>query len=139
VNNSKYSYGLKFVGGYQFRNRISIGLGSGIEFWNGYSLFPAFADIRYSHGKNRLSPVFSLASGYSFDFKGVDGGLFISPAVGIKRSGNKFFGYFINLGFRWQGHNVPSYYQATSNQPDGVLVREKVSLKFLTLSVGFIF
>ena len=52
---NRYSFSSLIINGYQFKNRLSLGLGTGIEFMD-IPLAPAFIDIRHTIFKGKLSP-----------------------------------------------------------------------------------
>lgn len=54
--------------GYQFRNGICAGFGSGIEKFDEVSVLPVYADLRYHLLKSRLSPFFWVKGGISFTY-----------------------------------------------------------------------
>ncbi len=56
---------VQLLNGYQFRNGLSVGIGTGIEKLD-VPLVPVYADLRYHPFKTRVSPFAWLSSGYGF-------------------------------------------------------------------------
>lgn len=67
-------------------DRWELGAGSGVSFYDKTVLIPLFAEIRFGITRpRRLTPYLACAAGYSFaPAPGIDGGLLISPAAGVK-------------------------------------------------------
>lgn len=54
--------------GYQLRNGISFGFGTGLEELDGVTLLPVYLDLRYNLLKTRFSPFIWTKGGWSFTF-----------------------------------------------------------------------
>jgi len=73
------------AGHYNFSNRLSAGIGTGLSFYE-KALIPVFADARFLLGAPRkFTPYLQCGVGYAFaPDKHANGGCFISPSVGIQ-------------------------------------------------------
>lgn len=67
-------------------DRWELGAGSGVSFYDKTVLIPLFGEVRFGLTRpRRVTPYLAFAAGYSFaPATGIDGGLLISPAVGVK-------------------------------------------------------
>lgn len=66
--------------------RWELGAGSGVSFYDGEILIPLLVEVRLGFTRPRtFTPYLACAAGYSFAPKsGTEGGLLLSPAVGVK-------------------------------------------------------
>jgi hypothetical protein len=62
---STTSYSFHLSNGYQFKNGLGVGIGSGFEEME-ISIIPLYADIRYYPLNTRISPYAQLKTGYGF-------------------------------------------------------------------------
>ncbi len=115
------------ISGWQFKNRFSAGLGTGVEFWS-ETYLPVVADIRYYLQRQSVNPFFGIQVGYSFALDKPDmqyvydstpvwrggtgstlemkanGGLLINPSVGICTSLNENMALTFSAGYRFMRH-----------------------------------
>ena len=95
--------------GYFFNEHWAAGIGVGFEIFD-RNLFPLFADIRYTLWANKVSPFFTIKSGYSFsgfnkkqnDSYKRYGGLMVHPEVGVKIPLNENADLLLTVAYRYQ-------------------------------------
>jgi hypothetical protein len=101
--------------GYQFRNGLSIGFGTGFEELD-VALLPVYADLRYHPFKSRLSPFVWTKSGWSFTIDDPDerqyyyygnyseskGGFMFNAGTGIELASWRRNAVNIGIGYRYQ-------------------------------------
>lgn len=112
-NTRSMSYHLS--NGYQFRNGISIGFGTGLEELD-VDLLPVYADIRYQPLKTRLSPFLWIKSGWSYTYDHKDnekyyynvsyteskGGAMFNAGTGIELASWRKNAVTLGIGYRFQ-------------------------------------
>jgi hypothetical protein len=90
---SKYFYGLTTTHGYQLNlyglhvnSSLIGGIGTGILFYNGGTLFPLYADVRYTTNKKRVSPFIFATGGFliSLDDLNYKTRLFVNGGGGVR-------------------------------------------------------
>lgn len=110
---SSLSYHLS--NGYQFKNGIALGLGSGME-EIGVVLVPLYADFRYTPLNTGISPYFWLKTGHSFAIadqaisyiddsaadNGHEGGFLFNTGVGISMFTWRRTAVNVGIGYRYQ-------------------------------------
>jgi len=114
-NSNQGSLSFHLSNGYQFKNGIAIGIGSGREEL-GVVLLPVYADLRFTPLNSRISPYFWLKTGYCFatpdqavtyyeysmtDSK-TEGGFLINTGAGISMFTWKRTAINIGIGYRYQ-------------------------------------
>lgn len=86
--------------------RLSLGIGAGIRFATG-SYFrpyiPVFLDIRTRFVPRRVSPFIALGCGYTFH-PNYEGGLYLSPSLGISFKLGHKFGMHLALSYELLGY-----------------------------------
>lgn len=90
--------------------RLSLGIGAGIRFEAGNSFrpyIPVFLDIRTRFVPRRVSPFIALGCGYTFH-PNYDGGLYLSPSLGISFKLGHKFGMHLALSYELLGYR-PRY------------------------------
>lgn len=116
AENVGYSFGLRTINGYQFNENISLGVGVGADGWivkvssknhPKIVIIPITLDMLVS-GKGKISPIFRFNTGYSL---GVNGGLIINAALGLKKYISKNTAYIISIGYKWQSLSNVYYYE----------------------------
>ena len=121
--NRDQSFGFQTINGFEFNNRVSVGLGVGAEKYLGkaeydnkvsnLTLLPVFSDVRVYFGKGKLQPFMGQSVGYAFcidqpvdyNYFGLydeKGGIMLSPSFGFRTNGNSKVNYIMNLGYRYQ-------------------------------------
>jgi hypothetical protein len=138
VKDQYYCFGFKTVNGYQVNEHLSLGIGIGLEqcrigVLKNATLLPITFDARATILTGRVSPVFTVNTGYTIGFNDVKGGLVFNPQIGIKTYISKNLAYIFNVGYRWQGQEV--------RYPTGFNTKNIVNVnsKFITISTGFAF
>jgi len=83
---SKYYYGVTTMAGYQFTRNIKAGAGLGVQFHNDGTLFPVFADARFSFNAQEVVPFISAAGGLGVSLENFRDQtyLFVNPMAGIR-------------------------------------------------------
>lgn len=149
LGGSNNSLGFNFSTDYQFANRMSTGLGTGVEFFT-YQVLPVYAEFNYSVLKSRLTPFFYAKAGYSFplskpteeywtspDYKG---GILASAGMGIRKDFQNNFSLLFSLGYRYQKlRTVTQYNPWYYGQNIGESMTRIDHLKRINVSVGFLF
>ena len=100
--------------GYQFKNGLGVGIGSGLEEME-ITIIPLYADIRYYPLKTRISPYVLLKTGYGFAASDKDlereyyytpvdskGGFLFNAVAGISLYTWQRFAVNIGVGYRYQ-------------------------------------
>lgn len=91
------------LGHYEFTNRFSTGIGSGISIYEKI-LIPLFADVQFAIIKPRkFTPYLGCSIGYSFaPDKNANGGFYLNPSVGVKYKLHSKLQLFFALGYELQ-------------------------------------
>ncbi len=106
---------IQILNAYQFRNGLSVGIGTGIEKLD-VLILPAYADIRFHPLKSRVSPFAWLSSGYGFPCSNRDdennypyysygetkGGIMFSAGSGIAIYSWERCAATMAIGYRYQ-------------------------------------
>ena len=134
--------------GYQFRNGISIGFGTGLEELD-VDLLPVYADVRYQPLKTRLSPFLWIKSGwsYTYDYKDNEkyynnvsyteskGGAMFNAGTGIELASWRKNAVTLGIGYRFQKITFKrTNYQSINNTNELVTSFNRMEMQF-----GFIF
>ena len=106
---------LMLINGYQFKNRLGVGGGFGVEKFD-EQVIPVFADIRYNFLKGGITPFIYLQAGYSYPLgksptgntNEVKGGALINPGVGLRLNFTAHNALIFSLGWRYQ--EIRSHY-----------------------------
>jgi len=147
-NQSSISFHLS--NGYQFKNGIALGIGSGMEEL-GVVLVPLYADVRYTPLNTGLSPYLWLKTGHGFAVSDQEtiyaedssstiaheGGFLFNTGVGISMFTWKRTAVNIGIGYRYQKVtlNEPIYWWYGPNS-----VRQTVTQYYrLEFHLGFVF
>lgn len=123
---------------YPFVNRLSAGIGTGFSLYDQEVLIPLFADVQFDVLKPaRLTPFLNCRVGYSFAPSGdVNGGFYLSPAVGVKANFFSTCKLLFSLGYELQEFDrlkqyTSSYYISSW--------QEALSYHSLSVRLGVIF
>jgi hypothetical protein len=100
---------LRYRTGYYFNRYLSLGLGSGFDFYeDGAMMIPLFADVRGDLFQKAVSPHYFLNLGYGFagargwSMNRLDGGLMGQIGGGIKINTRRKYEWLLTSGFRFQ-------------------------------------
>jgi hypothetical protein len=90
------------VNGYQFNYVFSLGLGIGIEHYNGKNLaIPLTLDARFASGEGKWGCVFNVNGGYALNT-----GFVVHPAIGFRNYISEKIALVGNLGYKLQQAQV---------------------------------
>ncbi|MFO7575827.1 MAG: hypothetical protein R6W67_11795 [Bacteroidales bacterium] len=146
-NQSSLSFHLS--NGYQFKNGIAIGIGSGMEEM-GVVIVPLYADLRYTPLNSGISPYVWLKTGYGFAIADKDityvessaadwiseGGFLFNAGTGISMFTWKRTAINVGIGYRYQKVTLCQDFYWWS----GTAIRETVThYNRLELHLGFVF
>lgn len=83
---SKYYYGITTIAGYQFTRNIKAGAGLGVQFHNEGTLFPVFADFRFSMNAQELVPFIAATGGLGISLENMreQTYVYVNPSVGLR-------------------------------------------------------
>jgi hypothetical protein len=111
-NTTSHSFHLS--NGYQFKNGLGVGIGSGLEEMD-ITIIPLYADVRYYPLKTRISPYALLKVGYGFAASDKDlerdfyytpvdskGGFLFNAVAGVSLYTWQRFAINIGVGYRYQ-------------------------------------
>lgn len=142
----KYSLSFNLVNGIQIDNRISLGLGMGIEFMD-INLIPLFGDLRWYANKGNTQFFIGFQGGYVFplepsyyelqwDDYNYKKGTFYSPLIGLKTQFKESRnGFIISAGFK---HMKISGERSDNWQQDSTYEREFIYDRF-SFRIGYYF
>jgi hypothetical protein len=126
-NKYKAPFSLINISGWQFKNRLSVGAGAGIEFFS-ETYLPVVADFRYYLNRQGVNPFFGIQGGYSFALDKPDmqyvydyariwpgptnstlemkakGGFLLNPSVGLCTSLNENLALTFSAGYKIMRH-----------------------------------
>ena len=108
----KMGIGLSSIGGYLFIKEFGLGLGIGKDNYSsrqGEGLYPVFIEVRGYLTKKYVAPYYSVKAGYAFAFTSekfgitkAEGGLLLSPSIGLRLGGDRTGNIFFELGYKFQ-------------------------------------
>lgn len=134
---SRTPFAWQVAGHYTISDRFSAGIGTGVSFYEKI-LIPLFADVKFTIVKpRRITPYLECGAGYSFaPARSANGGIFLNPSFGVQYSVCKDKKITLALGYELQKlERVKKQEQALFTAE----FTEKLSHRFLTIKVGFIF
>ena len=132
------------VNGIQFNNRISLGLGVGIEsteYWIGGNM-PLFIEGRYAFTKKPNSFYFAMMTGYLMSLENSNRnnnyGITAGASLGVNVFTGKHIGISTSMGYRFS-HIIGQYsYLAYYYHVGNYYHHKQVDLNKFELKVGFI-
>ncbi len=121
-NYSNASVNFQMVNGFQFKNKYQIGIGTGINQFDGSPLLPVYLDARYLFRDTEVTPFVELLGGYSFNLGGETnyypmyssyyapapvngGGITSGLQFGVRNYVKENFGFTISGGYLFQRTN----------------------------------
>ena len=136
------------INGVYLNEYVSLGIGAGMTAMS-YSIFPVFADLRFTFFKGNLSPMLALKGGYAFannkkeiflneyyngEYKNRGGGMF-NPEFGFKVGMTDRSAFILTIGY-WYQHVTSEIkekygYNLTHNRTS--------DLNRLSFCIGFLF
>jgi len=138
---------LMLINGYQFRNRLMVGGGFGIEKF-GEQVMPVFGDVRYNFIKGGITPFVYMQAGYSYPLgksanvnaTEVKGGAMLNPGIGLRMNFTTHNALVFSLGWRYQEirSHYTYYYGWGGPQYDNGYDRTDIYRR-IAIRVGFIF
>jgi hypothetical protein len=140
---------LMLTNSWQFKNRISLGAGFGIEKFD-YQVMPVYADVRYNFMKGRITPYVYLQGGYSFllgksqdqnTYQETDytGGAMINPGIGMRMNFNNRNALVFSLGWRYQELRTKWKYNYWYYYQDDQSYERTDFYRRIAIRIGFIF
>lgn len=127
-NKYESPFSLINISGWRFKNRFSVGAGTGVEFFS-ETYLPVVADFRYYLKCQGATPFFGVQGGYSFALDKPDkqyvyqnyyiwpapsgnsldmkakGGLLLNPAIGLLTSLDDHLALSFSIGYRIMRHH----------------------------------
>jgi hypothetical protein len=150
---SDQSGGFSVSGLYTMPFRLSAGIGTGVEWFNGAKL-PLFAIADYKFLKGDLSPFVYGQAGYAFALEndpdnyyyyGSDqknyGGILLGAGAGIRKDFSSHAAFTFSVGYRYQKSRMTSEYNIWyDGDPSHMMNTERIE-KFnrISISLGFLF
>lgn len=134
---------IKLSNGYQLKNGLSFGFGTGIEELDLF-LVPVYADIRYHPFTTRVSPYIRVSSGYGIPcsnrrsmydyYRETDGGIMFNAGSGITLYSWNRSAVNIEIGYRYQRLSSETYSAWRNTTTELVTNFNRIEIQF-----GFIF
>lgn len=91
---------LDYILGYQATRNFMTGLGTGVNFYNGGTMIPLYADIRYFFNARKNAPFVTADGGVLLSLDRFDNsGIFINPQFGVRRELNSSLYLHLTGGF----------------------------------------
>jgi len=117
TNDEPNSLSIHLLSAYKFRNRLSIGAGSGLEYLE-KPLLPAYGYLRYDLNDSRATPYAWIKAGYGFSLENKEsgdtwygsytessGGILLNAGIGIVLYNRHNLGVNMGVGYRFQKVN----------------------------------
>jgi hypothetical protein len=150
---SDQSGGFSVSGLYTLPFRLSAGIGTGVEWFNGAKL-PLFVLADYKFLKSNLSPFVFGQAGYAFALEndpntyyyyGSDqknyGGILLGAGAGIRKDFSPHAAFTFSVGYRYQKSKMTSEYNIWyDNDPNHLMNTERIEeFNRISISIGFLF
>jgi len=127
-NNDKSApFSINMLNGYRYNQNLTIGLGTGIEFFS-TPVIPIYFDTRYTFFNNEFSPFIYLKAGYSLQIgensnyyhenTSTKGGQIYGAGIGLKINLGKRSDLVVSMGYRHQKLNYSYYEEWTEDEID---------------------
>ncbi|MCC9136805.1 autotransporter outer membrane beta-barrel domain-containing protein [Pontibacter silvestris] len=139
TNSSVASPSVQFFNGYRFHRLFTLGGTLGFDSYDNILATPVALGIRGEMFKTRVSPTYSLDTGYGFTFISEEeslletkGGWMFNPSLGLRASTGNSSAFTFQVGYKSQ--------RVTTESVSWDVRREqKIHYKRLSLRIGFIF
>jgi|GEM_PF-1002774 len=147
------SAGITTTVAYEFPFRLSIGIGTGVEWFNG-AMLPIFANVNYKILPGTLSPFVYGQAGYAFSIENSQndyyyygqnqenhGGFLGGIGAGIRKDFSPKTAITFSIGYRYQQTTITSEYSPYYEGDPSQIIKTERTEKFnrIALSVGIIF
>lgn len=142
-NDKESPFSVMMTNGYLFKNRISVGGGFGLEFYE-ETMLPVYIDLKYHFNQRKISPFASIQGGYAFPIENDDndddawnydqkhlGGYLFNAGIGMLINLQSYNALMFSLGYR---HQLLSYKQEKPYEVTTDHYYNRLSIRF-----GFIF
>lgn len=146
LNNDQLIFPIQTINGFTFSDKLGIGLGLGIEFWDEGLFYPVFGHVFYDlksdgntfFGSMNIGKAFGKRYATSYYAEG-NGGLLFSIGIGYKMTVWKRLKFLYELFYRYQ--SIESYYTVyyDSDRTKSSQVDEKFPYNFIGLRIGIFF
>jgi hypothetical protein len=149
LGGSDNNLSLLLTNSWQFKNRLSVGAGFGVEKFS-YQVLPVYADVRYTILKGSLSPFVYMQGGYAFplgssaegnSYQETDlkGGGMLNPGIGLRYNFSNRNAFVFSIGWRYQELRKTWkytywYYSADDQSYEGIDFYRRIAIR-----IGFIF
>ena len=132
---------VQLFNGYRLSRGFSVGATVGFDFYDNILVTPLALGIRGEVLDARVSPTYSLDTGYGSTFMSDEsneqefkGGWLFNPAIGLRvRTGDQGSAFAFNLGYKTQRVTSHTNWWSTTS------VEQKITYKRLSLRMGFLF
>ncbi len=149
---SDQSWGFTVKTDYAFPFRLSVGAGTGVE-WFGSAMLPLFADVSYKVLPGKWSPWLYAQAGYSipleenqgtyyyYEDQNNLGGILAGAGAGIRKDFSKHAAITFSVGYRFQQSRMTAEYNSWYDDNLNHEVRTERTERFcrIALSLGFLF
>ena len=135
-------YSITHAIGHKLNKRLALGLGTGLEDYengNGKRIIPLFAEVRGYLWSKKVTPYYSLRTGYGIALKNQDfsitdtqGGLLVNPEIGYRLGGSELVNVIIGIGLKYQKAQFTYRWGDTINE-------QNITYKRYFLSLGIVF
>lgn len=146
---------LQVVQGYQFKGRMNVGIGTGLELVRNQPSVPVFGEFRYHLKKEGVSPFVAANAGYGFllgsgrngyyypgsEYKS-QGGLLGGVQFGIRNYTRRDLGWTFSIGYRHQQMRTTYSYDIENPLTDvfvSVPVLERTQMHRIGIRFGMLF
>ncbi len=144
ANEGINSFTLQCINGHEFRPELALGIGTGIDSYQNFTILPVYLRLSGSLPKvsQKFSPMYILDGGYGFYsrlFNGNSinngyGGLMLNPAAGVRIRLSTNSSFTLNAGYRFQKGSTANFFGTPG---DGI--REKITFNRISVRAGFMF
>ena len=133
------AFSIHVVNGYKFPNKVTLGGGIGVEFFN-ETVIPLFGDFRYHFFKDNLSPFAFIQSGYAIPLeKRKDnygtvyhskGGPMFSSGIGYRFTINNRTAVALSIAYRFQELKTTSTFDWNEQEVDIFERYHRLAIRF---------